>query len=123
MPDFTTFYDGGCPLCRREIEHYRKIDRAGRIRWVDITDDGDALARAGLDLASAMRRLHAQEADGRIVTGVDAFVAIWQRLPRWRVLARLVRLFHLRRPLEWGYRHFAERRFRRRCAEGVCRAD
>ena len=25
------FYDGGCPLCRREIAHYRRIDSAERL--------------------------------------------------------------------------------------------
>lgn len=33
------FYDGGCGLCRREIAHYRAIDRDNRIEWVDINTD------------------------------------------------------------------------------------
>ena len=36
------FYDGGCPLCRREIAHYRRIDSAERLRWVDaLNEPGD----------------------------------------------------------------------------------
>ncbi len=123
MTKLKTFYDGGCPLCSREIDHYRKIDRDNRIQWVDITQEADALTSAGLDLPSAMRRLHVQESDGRLLSGVDAFVAIWQRLPRWRLLAGLVTGLRLTQPLEWGYRRFAERRFRSRCKEGACAID
>jgi predicted DCC family thiol-disulfide oxidoreductase YuxK len=25
------FYVGGCPLCRREISHYRRLDRRGAV--------------------------------------------------------------------------------------------
>jgi predicted DCC family thiol-disulfide oxidoreductase YuxK len=40
----------------------------------------------------AARRLHARLPDGRIVSGVEAFALIWELLPRYRWLARLVRL-------------------------------
>ncbi|MBK1619475.1 thiol-disulfide oxidoreductase [Lamprobacter modestohalophilus] len=123
MTELKTFFDGGCPLCSREIAHYRKIDRDGRIQSIDITQAADTLATAGLDLPSAMRRLHVQEPDGRLLSGVEAFIAIWQRLPRWHLLAGLVTRLRLTRPLEWGYQRFAERRFRRRCAEGACMLD
>ncbi|MCF7979820.1 MAG: DUF393 domain-containing protein [Chromatiaceae bacterium] len=123
MTELKTFFDGGCPLCSREIAHYRKIDRDGRIQWIDITQAADTLATAGLDLPSAMRRLHVQEPDGRLLSGVEAFIAIWQRLPRWHLLAGLVTRLRLTRPLEWGYQRFSERRFRRRCAEGACMLD
>ncbi len=123
MSKLKTFFDGGCPLCSREIAHYRKIDRAGCIQWVDITQEADVLKSVGLDLPSAMRRLHVQEADGRVLSGVEAFIAIWRRLPRWRWLARLVSGLRLTRPLEWAYVRFAERRFRRRCADGACAID
>jgi predicted DCC family thiol-disulfide oxidoreductase YuxK len=120
MNKLQTFYDGGCPLCSKEIAHYRKIDRAGRIDWIDITAADAELAAAGLDLATAMRRLHVREPDGGVVSGVPAFLAIWRRLPRWHLLAAAVTALRLTGPLEWAYVRFADRRFRRRCADGAC---
>ena len=120
MTQLTTFFDGGCPLCSREIAHYRRLDRAQRIRWVDITTEPDALAAVGLDQATAMRRLHVQDAAGRLIQGVPAFVAIWRQLPGYRLLARLVTGLKLTTPLDWAYRRFADWRFRRRCQDGHC---
>lgn len=116
----TTFYDGGCPLCSKEIAHYQRVDRAGRIRWVDITQDTEALTAAGLDTATAMRRLHVQHADGRLAQGVPAFIAIWRQLPGYRWLARGVTALGLTRPLDAAYRRFADWRFQRRCRQGAC---
>ncbi|CRI64811.1 hypothetical protein THIOKS12130002 [Thiocapsa sp. KS1] len=36
MTAFTAYFDGGCPLCSKEIAHYRRIDKAGAIHWVDL---------------------------------------------------------------------------------------
>jgi predicted DCC family thiol-disulfide oxidoreductase YuxK len=35
----TVWFDGGCPLCRREIALMRRLDRRGRIDFVDVADD------------------------------------------------------------------------------------
>jgi predicted DCC family thiol-disulfide oxidoreductase YuxK len=123
MHRLKTFYDGGCPLCSKEIAHYRNIDRHGLIEWIDITRSDRELAAAGLDLPTAMRRLHAREPDGRLVSGVPAFLAIWRRLPRWRLLAQVVETLRLTGPMEWAYVRFANRRFRQRCADGACTLD
>jgi predicted DCC family thiol-disulfide oxidoreductase YuxK len=120
MTALTAFFDGGCPLCSKEIAHYRRIDKAGAIRWVDITDDGGALAEAGIDRTDAMRRIHAKETDGRILTGVPAFVAIWCRLPGYRRLAALVQGLRLVGLLDRGYARFADWRLMRRCKDGSC---
>jgi len=119
-PTLTTYYDGGCPLCSKEIAHYRRIDRAQRISWIDITAHPHALRASGLDVATAMRRLHVRTGDGRLISGVPAFVAIWQQLPGYRLLAHLVRLLRLTRPLDVAYGRFADWRFRRRCRDGAC---
>jgi predicted DCC family thiol-disulfide oxidoreductase YuxK len=116
----TTFYDGGCPLCSKEIAHYQRMDRTHRVRWIDLTQAADELAAVGLDTATAMRRLHVRDADGRLLSGVPAFVAIWYRLPRYRVLAQIVEKLRLVRPLDWVYAEFADWRFRRRCRDGTC---
>ena len=52
------FFDGGCPLCRREIAHYRRIDSAQRLCWVDAASEPEALSRHGLSLEAAMAELH-----------------------------------------------------------------
>ena len=38
--DSIVFYDGGCPLCMREIRMLKGRDRRQRIRFVDIAADG-----------------------------------------------------------------------------------
>ena len=114
------FYDGGCPLCRREIAHYRRIDSTGSLRWVDAMNEPEALARHGLSLQQAMAELHVLDTDGRWQRGVDAFLVIWQHLPAYRWLAKLVTVLGLRRPLGFIYRHFAAWRNRHRCETGSC---
>lgn len=95
-------YNGDCPVCAREIAHYRRVASASA---ADIVfDDLTALgARAvPLDPEAARRRLHAVE-DGRLVHGLPAFRALWRRLPGWRWLARLTGLPLVRPVAAWLY--------------------
>lgn len=89
----TIFYNGSCPVCRREIDHYRrKAERAEvAFDWRDVSRNPGALREAGLEPETARRRLHAMDADGRLIAGIPAFRAIWARLPGFRWLARLTR--------------------------------
>ncbi len=114
------FYDGDCPLCRREVAHYRRLDRSGRIDWIDIARDAEALAAHKLDRADAMAQLHVRDRDGALVTGAAAFAAVWAELPYYRWLARGVRALRLVGPLDLIYRPFARWRLRRRCADAAC---
>lgn len=107
------FYDGGCPVCRREIAHYRRLDRDGRIEWCDIAASPVALQAHGLSFDQAMRRFHVVDGEGRLRSGAEAFTVIWARLPGWRWLARLVRQLRLTGLLERAYGLWAERRWRR----------
>ncbi|MCZ8110907.1 MAG: demethoxyubiquinone hydroxylase family protein [Betaproteobacteria bacterium] len=102
----TVLYDGGCPLCRREIAHVQGLaQRQGDagLCFVDISADAacDADERAAL-----LARFHVQRGDGTRLDGAAAFVAMWQRLPGWRWLARLARLPGAMPLLEASYRGF-----------------
>lgn len=119
-PRATMYYDGGCPLCRREVGHYRRLDRAGRVRFVDITQERDELEAQGVSHAQAMARLHGLDAQGRLVSGAHAFAAVWDALPYYRWLARLLRGLRLLPLLDLAYTRFARWRFGRRCAQGLC---
>ena len=49
------FYDGECPLCRREVAHYRRLDRERRIDWSDITREPERLEKYGISLCKITR--------------------------------------------------------------------
>ncbi|TVQ71569.1 MAG: DUF393 domain-containing protein [Chromatiaceae bacterium] len=107
------FYDGGCPLCRREIGHYRRLDKAGRVNWLDLHSHPEELDRLGVTWEQAMKRMHACDAEGRLTTGAYAFVTVWSALPGYRWLARVVSAIPGVLPvMDFGYGIFA--RYRRR---------
>lgn len=117
------FYDGACPLCRREIAHYRRIDRSGGLDWIDAASDAETLARYGLSIERAMAELHILDTTGAWCRGLDAFITIWTHLPPYRWLARLASLPGLNQALAVAYRHFARWRYRRRCGSGGCTTE
>lgn len=114
-------YDGGCPLCRREIAIYRRLRPRRPVDWVDIDANPQAPSRYGLTVTQAMTRFHVIDGE-QVVTGAAAFVTLWSALPVWRHLAAVVRALRLLPVLELGYAWFARRRLRRRCTEESCRA-
>ncbi|MFC1681052.1 thiol-disulfide oxidoreductase DCC family protein [Pseudomonadota bacterium] len=114
------FFDGGCPLCSKEIRHYARLDREDRMEWIDISKDRDLLAAFGITYEQAMRRLHVLDRNGVLVDGARAFLAIWSELPRYRVLSRLVYAFRALNALEAAYSRFADRRYASRCRTIAC---
>jgi predicted DCC family thiol-disulfide oxidoreductase YuxK len=110
-------------MCRREIAHYRRIDTAQRLCWVDAVREPEALRRHGLSLEAAMARLHVLDGTGHWHRGIDAFLVIWEQLPAYRWLARIIAALGLRRPLAYAYHHFAAWRNRRRCGDHGCAAN
>lgn len=87
---FTVYYDGACPLCRKEIQAYRKVRGAERLAWVDATRcDLDSLGD-DLDCEQALARMHVRDESGQLISGAAAFAAIWARLPKTRWLGRIM---------------------------------
>jgi predicted DCC family thiol-disulfide oxidoreductase YuxK len=97
-------YNGSCPVCSREIASYRRLAaRHGTaLDFLDASRPDAPLAALGLDADRAARRLHLLEG-GRLLAGVEAFAALWDRLPGWRLLARAVRLPGVRRVADVAY--------------------
>lgn len=115
------FYDGGCPLCRREIAHYQKLDRDQNINWQDISQSTELLDAHGIAWADAMQRMVVLDADGTAHSGAHAFVCLWQALPYYRVMGNLFgKMPPLVRLMDRAYNIFARRRWKKRCADGVC---
>jgi len=109
----TVFYDGKCGLCRSEIEHYKRIAPEGIFIWQDITIDAALLEKLGISYVDGLKLLHAQDKNGKIHIGVEAFILIWLQIPRWRILAAFVNLPLIRPLANLAYNLFANWRFKR----------
>ncbi len=120
QPTATVFFDGGCPVCAREIAHYRRRRIPdGAIEWVDVARDDARLAAEGLARVTALKRFHVKVGSQWLI-GVPGFVALWQRIPAYRWLAVLVLTLRLTQPLQGLYVWWADRRYARRCDAAVC---
>ena len=74
------------------------------MEFADLSQDG--LPATGLSRDDAARRLHVV-CDGKLITGLDAFIEIWACLPGFHWLARVAQLPVLRPLLAWGYDRIA----------------
>ena len=95
----TFYYDGACPLCTREIAHWRrllaedrKLDARPSLILHDISGgDLGLLSKFGVGLDGALARAHAIDEAGMLHTGIPSFVVAWSKLPRWHLLASFFR--------------------------------
>jgi len=99
----TVWYDGACPLCLREIAVMRRLDRQGRITFVDVAAAADP--SCPVDRAQLLARFHAEE-DGVIHSGAAAFAAMWRAIPWLRPLGLAARNGAVLRVLEAAYVRF-----------------
>ncbi len=107
-PALTVLYDGACPLCRREIAVYQglqPVDAGQTVAFSDVSRS-DCPLPAGGQRRDYLARFHVQRADGQVLSGAAAFVALWATLPGWRYLAMVARLPGATPALELLYRAF-----------------
>jgi predicted DCC family thiol-disulfide oxidoreductase YuxK len=102
----TVYFDGACPVCTREIALYRRQPGAEGVCWVDVSACSASTLGADLSREAALARLHVRRADGSLVSGARAFVALWAALPRTAWLARALGSAPIVAVLEVGYQAF-----------------
>ncbi len=103
MAKLLVWYDGGCPLCLREIALMRRLDRRGAIDFVDaIKVSAEACP---IDRRALLARFHANE-NGQLLSGAAAFAAMWRAIPVLRPLGLAARNRVVLAVLEAAYRGF-----------------
>lgn len=104
------------------MDTYRRSRGGSDLEYVDITAAAFDPASEGLDVKKVHKHLHVRRSDGSLAVGIDAFIEIWNVLPGYRWLARVVRLRPFKWLLSFSYKIFAEVRpylpRRKRCDEG-----
>lgn len=120
--EIEVFFDGGCPLCRREIEMIRRKDKARLIRFTDIDEPSFNAPSVGKTQEELMAQLHGRLPDGTWVKGVDTFRRLYEAIGfRW--IVRLSRLSGISQILNIAYGAFAKNRLALtgRCQSKLCR--
>ncbi len=106
----TIYFDGLCHLCSREIEHYKRHPRAGKIRWVDIAAPDFDEKKEGLRLKDLVKSMHSRKTNGEVIQGIDSFAAIWETLGGYSFLRYLIQAPLTRPIFKLGYAGFARLR-------------
>ena len=88
MSKLKVWFDGACPLCQREIALMKRLDRDDAIDFVDVSQGADP--SCPIDQSELLARFHAEE-DGQVVSGAEAFAAMWRAIPSLRTLGLIAR--------------------------------
>ena len=102
MEKLTIWFDGGCPLCRREIALMQRLDKRDAISFVDVSNGETACP---IDRDALLARFHARE-NGVMLSGAAAFAAMWRAIPLLRPIGLAARHPAVLATLEWLYRWF-----------------
>lgn len=105
------FFDGDCPLCRREIGCLRRCDRRGQIRFTNIAAKGFDANDLGVNYERLMEEIHGRLPDGRVIRGVEVFRRLYAAVG-WSRLVAVTRWPGIAEVAELAYRVFARNRLR-----------
>ena len=81
-------FNDSCRICSREIGHYKSLNPR-QIKWIDINDVSLSTEMSGKSHRELLRRLHVID-DGIIYSGVKAFIIMWDKIPKYRWVSKLV---------------------------------
>ncbi len=70
----TIFFDGCCPLCKREVDFLQSKNQEATLKFIDINTPGLSLEHEyGITYRQAMERIHAIESDGSVIKDIKVF--------------------------------------------------
>ncbi len=81
------YFNDSCNICRMEINHYKKIANSD-LEWIDITNNDDAIKITSKSQKELLRRLHVIN-DGEVIGGAKAFIIIWSKIPKYKILSKI----------------------------------
>lgn len=89
-PDLPTevFFDGACPVCRAEMDLWKRADALAATQWRDVA--GADAPPEGVSRDAALARFHVRLGTGEVVSGARAFLALFKSNSRLRPIAVLL---------------------------------
>ena len=84
------FYDGWCPLCKREIQIYQRQPDAKKIKWINVNSDMFPDLAHEVTQKEAMDRFHVSLSNGKVISGAHGFICLWLTLENFHILGRIL---------------------------------
>ena len=81
------YFNDSCNICSMEINHYKKIANSD-LEWIDITNNDEAIKITSKSQKELLRRLHVIN-DGEVIGGAKAFIIIWSKIPKYKILSKI----------------------------------
>ncbi|WP_435150685.1 DCC1-like thiol-disulfide oxidoreductase family protein [Candidatus Pelagibacter bacterium nBUS_44] len=78
------YYNNSCRICKSEINLYKK-ENIKEIDWVDITNNSNAEMETSKSDKDLLRRLHVKDGN-KIIGGAEAFLLVWKKIPKYKLL-------------------------------------
>lgn len=78
----TVWWDSSCPLCTREINFLKRLDKEEKIDFVALdkhAPDTIMIEQCPTSRKELLRRFHAKGDDGKVVSGAAAFALMWRQ--------------------------------------------
>ena len=70
----TIFFDGECPLCKKEVDFLQSRNQDGYLNFIDINSEDFSLdLKYGITYKQAMERIHALKSDGSLIKDIEVF--------------------------------------------------
>jgi len=113
-------YDGTCAYCRKQIERIKSRDRLHHFTYVPAQDENLGERFPQLlehDLDTGLRLI---EPDGLVHVGADSIYQVAKRLPAYRRLAWLYRIWPVGLIGRWIYGRIARRRHQLASSCDIC---
>tara|TARA_B100002052_G_scaffold257907_1_gene249534 strand:- start:115 stop:462 length:348 start_codon:yes stop_codon:yes gene_type:complete len=82
------FFNNSCSICRSEINIYKK-QGIKQLEWIDITNNKIAEQDTQKTDKDLLRRLHVKS-DGKIYAGAKAFIILWEKMPKFKLLGKIL---------------------------------
>ena len=84
------YFNNSCKICRSEINMYKK-ENIEDIDWIDITDNKEAEKETSKNDKELLRRLHIKDGN-KIIEGAEAFLLVWKKIPKYKLLYSFFKL-------------------------------
>jgi predicted DCC family thiol-disulfide oxidoreductase YuxK len=84
------YFNNSCKICRSEINLYKK-ENIKEIDWIDITNNSNAEIETSKSDEELLRRLHVKDGN-KIIEGAEAFLLVWKKIPKYKLLYSFFKL-------------------------------